>query len=103
MAIMLTKNEYRTPNEDTIQYILLLTVNLRHAKIRWIWLITTDVIDHYRNSNLRNFTYLSEKYISLSSSYFSFQKIHPPPWGEGISADVIWGKNEKKERERGKM
>jgi hypothetical protein len=25
----------------------------------------------------------------------------PPPWGRGISADVIWGKNMKWRREKG--
>jgi hypothetical protein len=30
------------------------------------------------------------------------RKIPPPPLGGGISADVIWGKNIKREREKGR-
>ncbi len=92
MAIMFTKNEYRTPNEDTIQYILSLTVNLRHAKIRWIWLITTDVIYLSRNSNLRNFTYLSEKYISPLFLIFFSSENTPPPWGREFQPMSFGGK-----------
>jgi hypothetical protein len=38
--------------------------------------------------------------LKIHAGVFILENIPPPPWGE-ISAEVIWGKNMKRGREKG--